>query len=236
MVYHAIPYRHRAAGQSPAGQPPPDQSAGQWMAIRQATRQASRRQASGWPSARPPGRPAAVRPVNGHPPGHPAGQPPGRPVDGHPPGHPAGHPPPGQWMAIRQATRQATHRQATRKGWPYYTRCVPLVERSYIVGPPLAGGLATGLSSGDQPSASQPSGDQPSTGLSSGDQPSAGPPGRPVDGHPPGHPAGQSPSGHPPPGHPQGVALLYAMRAAGGAVVYSRATPCGWPGDWPVVG
>ncbi len=32
-------------------------------------------------------------------------------------------------------------------------------------------------------------------------------------------------------GHPQGVALLYT---AAGAVVYSRATPCGWPaGRWP---
>src|SRR5579885_2000418 len=221
MVYHASPYRHRAAGQSPAGQPPPDQSAGQWMAIRQATRQATHRQASGWPSARPATRQAS----------HPAGHPQGAALlyamraAGYPavPRPSAGDPPPpdqsaGQWMAIRQATRQAsrrqasgwpsarpatwqaTHRQATRKGWPYYTRCVPLVERSYIVGPPLAGGLATGLSSGDQPSTGlssgdqpstglssgdQPStglssGDQPSTGLSSGDQPSAGPPGRPA--------------------------------------------------------
>src|SRR5579885_4344 len=32
----------------------------------------------------------------------------------------------------------------------------------------------------------------------------------------------------PSPGHPQGVALLYTR--AWGHVVYSRATPCGWPG------
>jgi hypothetical protein len=77
----------------------------------------------------------------GHP--HETGQP-------HETDHRRGRSPPGQVTAgaghrrDRSPPGQATRtHQATRKGWPYYIRghSTSRANRSYIVGPPLAGGL-----------------------------------------------------------------------------------------------
>src|SRR5579884_1378978 len=68
---------------------------------------------------------------HGGPPGRPADQPDPRPCP-----HPRASPAPTPCQPPQAPP------QATRKGWPYYTR-----ERggmSYIVGPPLAGGLGGG--------------------------------------------------------------------------------------------
>src|SRR5579885_1338788 len=150
--------------------------------------------------------------------GHPTA---GLPTAGHPT---TGHP---QGVALLYTTAPPAARiaysRATPCGWP-------------------GGGWPAGWPGG-----------WPSTGLAVG-----GLPGGLADGHPlacrvarrmAGHPTtGQSTAGHPTaglptaghpttgqsPGHPQGVALLYTTAPPAARIVYSRATPCGWPGGgWP---
>jgi len=115
------------------------------------------------------GHPAAGHPgwlVIGHPAagqrgwlviGHPAAGHPGWLVIGHPA---AGHP---GWLVIGHPAAGQRGRppwQATRKGWPYYTRGTreprsAVGRRTYIVGPPLAGGLP-GWPAAGWPMTSQP--------------------------------------------------------------------------------
>src|SRR5579885_828877 len=121
--------------------------------------------------------------------------------------------------------------QATRKGWPYYTRAVRPIDGggqgSYIVGPPLAGGLGLGPTGGLGPIGLGP-------GLTGG----LGP----ID-RGPGLTGGLGPTGLAQAtrkGWPYYTRAVRPIDGGGAGIVYSRATPCGWPGAgadrWPGAG